>query len=216
MNSYFKSIAVMAACISNVAYAVDEGWFLRPNLGFSNMSDLSAQVSDIDGTSGVAEVAIDSGFVAGLGVGYQFNNRLALEVAWEYRTNDSSVELLPDLSFSEGDYASNTFFLNGLYYFDSGNRFRPYLGAGLAWVQEVDIDFQQGEQELSYAGDGDVGLQAFAGLDYAVTEHLSLQAELRYTSISGLDLEPEEGASGRIIDIDYQPSTFQLGAVYRF
>jgi hypothetical protein len=45
--------------------------------------------------------------------------------------------------------------LNGLYSFNAFGRedIRTYVGLGIAWLIEVDIDFEQGGQQLSYSGD---------------------------------------------------------------
>lgn len=216
MKRYFKTLIVTTICTSSIGHADEAGWFVRPNIGVSNLSDLSVTANDINGFNGTSEVSLDSGIVAGLGVGYQYNENLAVEVAWEYRSNDSAVSLPGGALFGDGNYASNTFFLNGHYYFDSSSAFKPYFGAGLAWIQEIDIDLEGQPQELSYSADGDVGLQVFGGVTYAFSDRFSLQAELRYTQVSGIELEPEEGASGRFLDVDYKPATLQLAALYRF
>lgn len=191
-------------------------WYLRPYVGISQMSDLSADFEDIDGRSGDADIDLDSGFAGGLGIGYWLNERVALEFGWEYRSNDSSVTLAGESEFDDGNYASNLFYLNGAYHFDQQGQWRPYVGGGLTWIEEIDIDLEGGDEDLSYSGDGDTGYQVFAGVNYAIDANWTLQTELRYGSISGIDLDGESGAAGKLTDLDYETTTLQLGVLYQF
>lgn len=221
MKHNIKSITAIASTIltiicSQTSYADNNNWFIRPNVGLSALSDFSSTVSGAERNNGNVDIDIDSGFVTGFGIGYKLNNNLMAELAWEYRANDSSVTL-PNASISQqGNFASNTFFLNGLYQFNPYNAWKPYLGAGLSWIQEVDIDLEFTDSELSYSSNGDLGFQVFGGIAYDLSEKWQLQAELRYTNISGIDLESEFNNTGRFTDIDYAPNTFQLALVYDF
>lgn len=222
MKHNIRTLVVTTALIPSTiftqnSFAEDHSnWFVKPNIGISLISDLSANVNDVNSANGKADIDIDSGLVAGLGVGYRYNKHLAVELAWEYRSNDSAVSLPNDVVYEEGDYASNTFFLNGIYTFSSNNRWKPYLGAGLAWIQEVDIDLETAGSELSYSASGDVGYQIFGGVNYELNKHWDLQAEVRTSSVSGIGLEAETNSTGGFSDLDYKPATFQLGMVYNF
>ncbi|MBX2848791.1 MAG: porin family protein [Acidiferrobacterales bacterium] len=218
-SHYFKATlvtATFATLLPNIANADDHGWFLRPNIGLSTLSDQTADSSGVLGATGQADINVDSGFVAGLGVGYRYNSNLAIELAWEYRTNDSSVILDNGVSVEESNYASNTFFLNAIYNFDSSNSWQPYVGAGLSWIQEVDIDLEVAGIESSFSSEGDLGFQVFAGIGYELNDHWQLQAELRYGSIGDIDLEAELNTLGSFSGADYDPTTVQLGLVYSF
>jgi len=91
----------------------------------------------------------------------------------------------------------------------------PWVGGGLTWIQELDLDSEGADGERSFSGSGSVGYQLMAGLDYELSDSLYLTSDLRYTSFSGIDLN-EEGGNGRIVNIDYQPITVGLGLGYRF
>lgn len=190
-------------------------WFLRPYVGLSLMSDLDATASNVDNTSGTARVSLDNGYTGGLGVGYRLNERFAVELAWEYRSNDSEINIADQTSLTNGNYASNIFFLNGHYHFGKHGNWQPYVGAGLSWIQEIDIDFERNGTESSLSADGDVGYQLFTGVNYALAPAWQLQTELRYGSISGIDLV-EEGGSARLSGLDYEPVTVQAGLVFQF
>lgn len=220
MNNYFKTTIVMAYCcaisFTNTSLAMEKGWFIRPNIGVSLLSDQTVSSINVLDTSGIAEVNVDSGFVSGLGIGYAYSNNLVFELAWEYRSNESNVVLADDRLIEEGNYASNMFFLNTHYYFDTNSRWQPYVGAGLSWIQEIDIDLESEAGESSFATDGNIGFQLFAGLGYQLSDDWQIQAELRYGSIDDIDLTPEEGSQGSFANFDYQPTTLQVGLIYNF
>ncbi len=213
-----KLIIIGLAAIAPLeVFAEDrEGWFVRAYGGYSQHSDIDADTSGIVGASTQADISIDGGFTAGAGVGYRYGDNWAVEVAWEYRSNDTETDVGGEESYPDGNLASSTFYLNGYYHFPATGRWDPYVGAGLGWLQEVDIDLEGNGPERSYSGDGDTGLQLFAGANYELTEHLQLQGEIRYSYFSDLDLEGENGARGEFSSLDYDPLTLQVGLVYRF
>ena len=92
-------------------------WFLRPYIGLNLMSDLDATAINFDNTSGTARVNVDTGFTGGQGIGYRYNERFAVELAWEYRSNDAGINIADQSTLTDGNYASNIFFLNGHYHF---------------------------------------------------------------------------------------------------
>ena len=194
----------------------DDNWFVRPYVGLSQMSDLDSDFSNIDSLTGKADIELDSGFTGGIGVGYNYTDNFAVEIGWEYRSNDSEVVLADTSEFDDGNYASNIFYLNGHYRFAPNGDSQPYVGAGLTLVEEIDIDLERGGDEISYSGDGEIGYQLFAGVDYRINPAWSVQGELRYGSITGIDLDGESGDPGQFEDIDYETTTLQLGLVYEF
>jgi len=215
----FKKITLISLCLvtsSNILANDPGSWELRPYFGLSQMSDINASTLSVGSQNGTADIQLDSGFTAGFGVAYNYSEKIAAEIAWEYRSNDSQTTLADGQNFDEGNYASNIFFINGIYSLQQNGKWTPYLGAGLTWIQEVDIDLESNGTEISYSGDGDVGLQVFAGAKYAINPQWSIHGELRYGSNSGIELEGEEGAVGSFTDLDYQPLTVQVGLNYKF
>ncbi len=214
----FKKVSILCVLlVTNFQLSAATGdWSIRPYVGISQMSDLDANTNGVGAQDGIAEVELDSGFTAGLGFAYQYTDNFAAELAWEYRSNDSQTTLADGQVFSEGNYASNIFFINGIYSFNKTNNWTPYLGAGLSWVQEVDIDLETNGTEISYSGDGDTGFQVFAGANYDISPRWAVHGEIRYGTSSGIELEGEEGAVGTFSDLDYKPLTFQVGMTYKF
>ena len=216
MNTKQLIAAASISILSSTALATEDTWFVRPYVGFSQMSDLSSDFTDIDGLSGDADIDLSGGFTGGLGVGYRYTDNFAVEFGWEYRSNDSEVTLADTSEFDDGNYASNIFYLNGHYLFARNGKWQPYAGAGLTWVEEIDIDLERGSEELSYSGDGDIGYQVFAGINYDLNEKWKLQSELRYGSIADIDLDGEGGEAGEFDSIDYETTTIQVGLVFDF
>ncbi|GEA13272.1 porin family protein [Alteromonas sp. KUL49] len=192
-----------------------EGWYIKPYVGLSSMSDVAGKAENIEMVSGSTDVKLGEGFNAGLSTGFYYNENVGVELGWEYRTNSSETLIASNMIYPEGNYASNTFFLNGLYQFDVNQRWKPYVGAGVVWVQEIDIDLESNGNELSYSGDSDIGYQAMLGVNYHMSDTWSAQFEARYLSLSDVELSGETTV-GAISGLDYEPITLQLGLVYKF
>lgn len=211
---YISTTILLALCAAPVA--AEDKWFVRPYLGLSQMSDLNSDFTDIDNLSGEADIDLDTGFTGGLGLGYRYTDKVAVEFGWEYRSNDAETALNEVSEFDDGNYATNVFYLNGHYLFDKKDEWQPYVGAGLTWVEEIDIDLERGGRELSYSGNGDTGYQVFGGINYDLSDSWKLQSELRYGSITGIDLEGEGSDPGEFDGIDYETTTLHIGMVYDF
>jgi opacity protein-like surface antigen len=152
--------------------------------------------------------------LAGAAVGRAFSRNSRAETEFVYQSVDhDDVRLDGGGSLPSGNYASTAFALNGLYSFNLFGReeVRTYVGLGLAWLTEVDIDFEQGGEELSYSGDG-FGVQVLAGARYELGERWFLDAGLRYLSAGEVTMDGEGAANGRV-RADYEPwsATFRVG-----
>ena len=188
-----------------------EGWSIVPGAGFSLLADQSPSFVGTDTiANGKSTVSLDPGFAAGVGLRYHYeNSRWASEFGWEYRSNDALTTDADGVELPGGNYASNTFFLNGRYAFSEDRRLTPWVGAGVVWVQEVDLDSESTVGETSFSDSGSVGMQLMVGADYELSDQFYVTFELRYSSQAGLELN-EEGGQGLVSDIDYQPLTLGI------
>lgn len=201
---------------ANSALANEGEWYLRANTGLSLMDDTRGQSQSVGSIDGSTKVELDDGFFAGMAVGYRYGPNWAAEISWDYRSNDSETTLADGTEFIDGNYASNIFYLNGLYHFTARESWEPYVGAGVGWIEEIDIDLENAGGEISYSGNGDFGLQVFAGVNYLIDDNWAINGEVRYGDFDDIDLDGEAGATGKIESLDYAPSTLQIGALYRF
>lgn len=199
----------------------EQRWTVTPYLGASLLSDPTADASalTIGGNNfpaGSLDIQTDSGFYAGLGLGYTFDNQVMAELAWEYRTNDSETGLSDSATVYGGNLASSIFYANLLYPAIQHQDWTLYTGAGLGWVQEIDLDVEQGDREQSYAGDGDISYQLLLKLQYTLTSNLDFSAHARWSSLDSVTLKGEGAAVGTIENLDYNPASFGIGLTYRF
>lgn len=152
-----------------------------------------------------------------MGIGYQYSNGVRSELYWEYRTNDSSTETDASGQGLDGNIASNVFFVNAYYPLYQQRLWRIYLGAGVGWVQELDIDLEEGSIERSYSGDGELVYQLIGQVEYQLSSDVSVAGELRWSDVGSPSLDGEDGGALGIVDnFDYNPVSFGLSLQYRF
>lgn len=183
--------------------------YLKPYAGISYMNDVKRTDNAIN-----TEIELEKGMAFGAAVGYQFNPNVALELAWEYRSNDSETRV-GNTFFPEGNYASNIFYVNSIYSFDAVGKWQPYLGLGLGWIQEIDLDLEQNGIEQSLSNSGNLTYQGFVGVEYNWSAAWSFHTELRHAGAKSGTLE-NELSKERFGSLNYKPFTWQVGAKYRF
>lgn len=214
LTNTLKAVMLSAPIFFSIN-AFSQQWFIKPYVGLSNMGDVQGNSDNFNNATDTADVNLDAGFNAGFSGGYRYSANIGVEFGWEYRSN-SSETVVGDVTYTDGNYASNTVYLSGLYYLNPYQNWQPYVGAGLIWVEEVDIDLELDGSELSYSSGGDSGYQAFVGVNYQLNSDWQVQFEGRYSSITDLQLSGEGTATGSIANLDYEPLTLQIGMVYQF
>lgn len=130
-------------------------FYVKPYAGFIGIQNMSLQLQDNTQTSNIS-VENGFGFTTGIAAGYNFTKNIVAEIGWEYKSNTITVENTNIRS--TGDYASNFIYLNGIYNFTTESKWKPYVGLGASLIQEIDLDFGQGEN-TSFSTSGNVGLQ---------------------------------------------------------
>ncbi|MGC6481148.1 MAG: outer membrane beta-barrel protein [Porticoccaceae bacterium] len=213
MNSLRNATLVTLLLCFTTAHAETGGLYVKPTFGMSNLSNSSGvRTGQVDQ---VIEVNTSLGFTAGISLGYRYNHNLSAELGWEYRSNDSETIYSDGTLFPNGNFASNLFYVNGIWHFDARRKWHPYVGAGLGFIQEIDIDLEAGGIEQSFSDSGNFGSQVFGGIDYGLTEHLKVGVEIRYSNVSKVDLPAEENATGNINGLEYDPLTIGLTMTYQ-
>jgi opacity protein-like surface antigen len=219
MRSRIES-AVLAALLAAgpaIASAADDAhWYAIANVGANFMSDQTVSLSG-DGPTQSGDASLSSGLLTGAAVGRAFSRSFRAEAEFVYQSVDhDGVRLAGSGSLPSGNFASTALALNGLYSFNLFGReeVRTYVGLGVAWLTEVDIDFEQGGQEVSYSGD-DFGVQLLAGARYEIGERWFLDAGLRYLSAGEVTMDGEGATTGRV-RADYEPWSATLGIGWKF
>jgi len=191
----------------------EKGWSVVPYVGLSLLGDQSLAFSNAENIAdGPANVSVDDGFTAGLSLRYDYSDsNWVSEIGWEYRANDTVITTSDSVELPGGNYASNIFYVNGRYTFSSGSSLIPWVGGGVTWVQEIDLDSENSSGERSFSDSGPLGFQAMTGVEYTLSERFYLTSEIRYSNLTGLNLEEEADGGGLVSNIDYQPVTLSVG-----
>lgn len=196
--------ALLTSCAAGSGWA--EGFYLKVYGGGSSLSDTDITISGLGSDS---DVGFGSGTIAGGGVGYAYAGLpVSAEIEWTYRSGESRAGATVG-----GDFASTSLMLNGVWTFGRGDRFSPYVGAGLGAITEIDFDVPTGLAAGEYSDRGGLAVQAFAGISYAVTERFSAFGEVRYFDAGSVTLS---GSGGATLDADYSAIDLLAGVSFRF
>jgi opacity protein-like surface antigen len=124
---------------------------------------------------------------------------------------------LPDGSnISDGDFSSGALGLNGYWMFGEANSaWRPFVGAGLAWMQEIDLDLAEDPVNGSYSGDG-TAWQLMGGVSWMLSDRWSFDFEARYLDAGNVTMDAERGPLGGSIQADYSVFEVTAEATWRF
>jgi outer membrane protein W len=209
-------LALALSLLAAPCFADDSGAYVTLTAGLTGQRDQTLDFRSA-GASASGDAGFDSGIFGGGAIGYRFGNGWRVEGEFAYQSVDHDGRTFAgDGPTGAGNYASTSVAINGLYEFDllGSPRARTYVGAGLVYLTEVDIDFEQAASERSFSGNG-TGVQLLAGARYDIGERWFVDAGLRYLATSSLDLEEESGGSGRI-EADYAPWAATISIGWRF
>ncbi len=180
MTRSFLLVPILAALAAH-AHAQD-GFYVE---GFGGASAIADTELDFGATS--PEEAFSAGPVAGGAVGFDYaGSPWRSELEFTYRSAGPD-----DL---DGDFASTALAVNGYYEFGAAGAVRPYLGAGLGYVTEIDLDVEGGPDAGEYADRGGALWQAMAGIRFPVSDRLTVAGELRYFDAGRRTLDGDAGS----------------------
>ena len=211
----------IAAANEGGAYVSLGGLYVLPS-----DSDLSSTLDDWEFT-GTAPLDGGPGFIAA--VGYGASNGLRAELEFGYRssswskyedvtaTNDGVTYDFSEENFDvDGDLTTLSLMANGLMVFDASWGLKPYVGAGIGFVQhEVSGD----EYEVTYGlytleferfseKDTVLAYQVMAGITYPISE--KSEARLGYRYFGTAEAEFEE------VKAEFGSHSVELGIMFRF
>jgi outer membrane protein W len=208
---------VAIVSVSPQANADESRWYVAGNLGFGDLSSTALTYSD-GNTTESSDASFDMSFAGGASLGYRISERFSIEGELMYRRNEfDGVELGSFGTFSGGDFASLGIGVSALYRFSIGSsgKLSGYVGPGYLYLQEVDIDFDNDEQqEISFETD-DGGFQFKLGGRYDVSERWFVEAGATYFAGGEITMElPAD--NNQTLSADYDHWTMSLGAGLRF
>jgi opacity protein-like surface antigen len=219
----FLRSSALLGCLSVVAMPLqaqtDEPGFYGTI--YAQSSWLNSTKFDELGNAGFGsglKAEFDGGIGFGGDIGYIYGNGWAAEFEWNWRRHDlQSLRRGSSTLVTDGDFASNILFVNGVRRFvrPSGG-WVPYAGAGLGWVQEIDFDLNSGSTERAWADQGSFGVQLIAGAEIPLGEIWQLTADVRLLRIGSVELPAEEGVTGRLAEPEYNPLSVQIGLRRKF
>ena len=219
-DTLFGTITSLAAglVLSGAAHADEaEKFYASASIGAGSLSSATLTFSDGTNTS-TASGKYEASFAGGGAVGYRFGNGWTIEGELMYRRNELDPVSLQGLGdFDGGDFASLGIGVNALYRFDIGSsgKLQGYAGPGLVYLQEIDIDFDNGgDQEISFESD-DTAWQFKLGGRYDFSDRWFVDAAATYLMANGVRMEiPADPA--QTIESDYDHLTLSLGVGWRF
>ena len=217
---FFRSFSPLAVSILMIGMAGTSLAQTEPR-GF--YATVYAQASNLGSTTfdEVGSASFGSGLTArfgtglGLGgdIGFRYGNGWASELEWNWRRHDlKSLQSGGSTLATNGDFASNIIFVNGLRRFvGQTGGWTPYVGAGLGWVQEIDFDINSGGTERAWSKKGKVAVQLIAGTEIPISNAWRLAADVRLLRVGNVELPAEEGVTGRLTQPRYNPVSVQVG-----
>lgn len=202
--------------VTPIASADDGPWYVSVTGGWTLQGDQSARFSASGQDTGT-DLELSSGFLAGAAIGKHFGERWRIELEYMYQSVDQEGLALPGTAVSgDGNFASTSVGANLLYDLTLADNapVQPWVGLGLAWLTEVDIDIESANGEVSFSGNG-FAPQVMAGLRFRAFESVKVDVGLRYLLARDLDLDGEGRTQGEI-QADYAPFAITAGVVWKF
>ena len=234
--------AAALASAMTVANAQD-GWYGRADLGYTFEGRLDSDPPQNVPFALGGNQEVSDGLINGdIGLGYGFDNGFRLETVFGYRTGDLKVDdtitggalppFGPNLAYQAGGSAeidAYDLMINGLYDFNRGGVFQPYIGAGIGYAQ-ISADATNLRAGVMTGGnletfdangfsDDDAALayQALAGVGYKLSEQLTLDMGYKYFTTDGLDFDGRGPTGGPVpYEAEYQDHTVTVGLRYQF
>ncbi|MGO1189322.1 OmpW/AlkL family protein [Vibrio casei] len=195
--------------------------------------------------AGAVMVAPDessSGVKAGsadLGGNVSVDNNTQLGINFAYMVMDHwAVELLAATPFSHdvslGGAPAGLDTLNGglgnikhlpptlsvLYYpMAMSSKFQPYAGIGINYTMFFDESIDSSAEAKGFSNlnlDNSWGLAGQIGMDYFITDNITLNAQVRYIDIDTKATVDLSGVGALDVDVDIDPWVYMVGIGYKF
>lgn len=167
--------------LSSVALAEHNRFYLRADIGGTSTKDV--ELREFFGQALVpgSEISLDPGVRVGVRAGYGITDWFAAEVETGVTAND--IDTITGATRAEGSLASVPLLLNARFHVPDNSRVSPYVGAGIGLASTLltaDRITIGGTSLDGSTADVTLAFQAFAGIDFAINDTMSLGVEYRY------------------------------------
>ncbi|MEY3773909.1 MAG: hypothetical protein RLZZ129_689 [Verrucomicrobiota bacterium] len=187
------------------------GWFWEASAGVSIVPGGDITLDGINYESDFANGLLIKG-----AVGKAWTPNWTTTLEWFYRTNSINELVYAHGTITGGDLASTNAFFTVTYALDEGwswRGVRPYVGLGLGYLQEVDLDLEgYGNEEFSSRGA--FAYQWLIGLQRRIGRHGLLFLEGR--AIASGKQELASSSLPRFAAIEYDTWSLLTGLRYSF
>ncbi len=198
--------AILALSMLSTVAAAEDSWLLRLR-GIHVSPDVGSTVDPIGGS-----VDVNSDTVPEFDITYFFTDNIAAELILATTRHRVSVSgsTLGNVDLGKVSLLPPTLTLQ--WHFLPGEKFRPYVGAGLNYTFFYDESTPRGTvNSINYENNFGYALQA--GLDYGLDDHWGINADIKKLFLS-TNVTLNGGAI--TADVDLDPWIFGLGVAYRF
>ncbi len=164
------------------AAAAGTGGYVGIFGGYTMPDDLEVS----GGSAGSGDLSLDSGYVAGLKVGYipPQMQYFAVEFEYFYTSNDFENQTVGVSRINDGDITSNNFFLNALLRYPV-NWFQPYIGLGIGWSWGETSGTGTGSlSRILNQSSNDFAWQFLIGADFMINPQWAIDVGYRYLQCS--------------------------------
>jgi outer membrane autotransporter protein len=219
-SRFLGSLLLSLVPAAALAQVEAKGFYITLYGQYSQIGSSTFTESGALGAGSDLRAEFGSGLGLGGDIGYRYGNGWAAEVEWNYRSHSLDSLRQGGVTLARnGDFASNILLINGLRRFASASPWTPYLGAGIGWVQEIDIDIKPdtGGTERGYSAGNKAAFQLIAGVEYSLTPNWRLTADARWLRVGSIEMDNETGNSGGSVkSLNYNPFSVQVGLRYSF
>lgn len=174
-----SAVALVAPLVT--ASAEGNRFYLKADIGGTSTRDVELREYFGQAIAANSELELDPGVRLGFLAGYGLTDWLAAEV--ETGVTANSIENITGATRTDGSLAHVPFLLNLKLHVPDKSRFAPYVGAGVGLASTILTadDIQIGPTIFDgSAADTVFAWQAFAGVNFAVNEEISLGVEYRF------------------------------------